>query len=191
MDKTKIKEYSRIAVFAALWAASEVFLGNYLHSIRLPLKGMVLTSVPIFIFCIAVFYYKNPFSVIKTGIIVTVIRTVYSWHFNLNITLALFIQTILAFLCIFLLRKSKLTPLFIGILLQGWTFFQGYFYRVIFMGQDIVEVYEKAKTIPFFDIIISNILLVFTILYLIYTIPGIIAAYTGYFIGKELSEHEK
>ncbi|MGM0608424.1 MAG: hypothetical protein ACQESP_08395 [Candidatus Muiribacteriota bacterium] len=187
MNKGKIKEFSKIAVFSSIWAVSEVFLGNYLHSVNLPMRGVILTALPVFLFSVGSFYFKTPLSPLKTGIIVALIRTIYSWKFNIFVTLAIMMQAVLANIILFLFSKSFFTPVLLGVFLQSWTYFQSYFMRVLFAGTDLKVVIDRVLDISFIQYFSSQIIIIFLIIYLIHILPGIVAGIVGYKIGKELS----
>jgi hypothetical protein len=190
MKKELIVEYSRIAIFAALWAVVEVFLGNYLHQIHLPFKGLVLTLTPIILFSVALFYLKGKFSVMYIGIVVALIRMVWSWKFNIFVILAIIMQALLANISVLIFRKSIITVICMGVLLESWTFFQRFFYRVIFMGSDLKSMFDTLKDYKVVADNLDNIVMLLIIIYILHIVPGMVAGVAGYITGRKLSENE-
>ncbi len=190
MNRDKVVEYSRIAVFSGLWALSEVLVGNYFHQLHVPFKGMWLTLVPCFLLSVAVFFFKQKLSILKTGIVVALIRTLISWKFNIFVTLSIFMQGLLIYLTYQIFGKNIGSGMIAGILAQGWTFFQSYFFRVAFYGAQLDDIIKRIMEIEFFQRFSQQIFLLFIILCLIHIIPGLIAGILGFKTGKKLADEK-
>lgn len=187
MKREFYTEYSRIAIIAALWAASEVFLGNYLHQLNLPFKGMILTLVPCFLLSFSYFFLNKPASVIKIGVTVAIVRMLLSWKFNPNIAISIIMQSIAFYIVIRIMGKNLISAIAGGILAESWTFFQSYFFRVVFMGYNLDEIIENLKKIDFLQPIIDKLVLVFIVLWFIHIVPSLFASVAGINVGKRLS----
>ncbi|MCK9225075.1 MAG: hypothetical protein M0R46_12395 [Candidatus Muirbacterium halophilum] len=190
MKKDAYVEYSRIAIISSLWAASEVFIGNMFHQLNLPFKGMMLTVVPCFLLAFAFFYLKKPSSIMKVGITVAVVRMLLSWKFNPNIAMSILCQSAAFYISIKLLGKNLLSSAIGGMLAQSWTYFQSYFFRMVFMGYNLEKILEHIRKIEIIQPIIEKVVLVFVVLWLIHVIPGIIAGLCGFKAGKNLSSEK-
>jgi|GEM_PF-7036092 len=190
MNRDKVVEYSRIAVFSGLWALSEVLVGNYFHQLHVPFKGLWLTLVPCFLLSVAVFFFKQNLSILKTGIVVALIRTLISWRFNIFVTLSIFVQGLLIYLVYQIIGKNFTAGIIGGMLAEGWTFFQSYFFRVVFYGAQLDDIIKRVMEMGFFQRFSEQIFLLFIILCIIHIIPGMIAGFLGFKTGKKLANEK-
>ena len=98
---------SKIEKLTALWALGESALGGILHALRFPLRGMIISSVAIIIISMIARFSNKRGQILKSTVLVILIKGVISPHTPLTAYLAVFLQGSLGEL-FFFTKKFKL-----------------------------------------------------------------------------------
>lgn len=88
MNKKEIK-------LTGLWSLSETFFGGILHAIKIPFKGIYLSNAAVLIISFLAKYSSGNNSIIKSTIIVNIIKAAGSPHTPVQAYLSVFLQGIL------------------------------------------------------------------------------------------------
>ena len=70
----KLRNTAYIAVFAAVWGGIEMTLGGLLHTMQIPLRGMIMASIGAFILCSAQLWIKKPFTAVTISMVTAFLK---------------------------------------------------------------------------------------------------------------------
>ncbi|UCH65858.1 MAG: hypothetical protein JSW63_01615, partial [Ignavibacterium sp.] len=130
---------SKIEKLTALWALSESALGGILHALRFPLRGMFISSVAIIIISMIARFSDKRWQIIKSTILVILIKALISPHTPLTAYLAVFLQGLLGELFFFTKKFKILSPLLLGIVVSLLNGFQKVIVLTLIFGMTLWE----------------------------------------------------
>jgi ABC-type thiamin/hydroxymethylpyrimidine transport system permease subunit len=102
----------------AAWGLSESALGGVLHAFRLPLRGMIISSIAVILISLIARFSEKPGRILRSTLIVVMIKALISPHTPLQAYLSVFLQGVLGEF-LFLTRKFRLlSSLLLGIIVS-------------------------------------------------------------------------
>jgi hypothetical protein len=72
--KFNTRELVLLAVFGALWGASEILLGSVLHNLKLPFNGVILAGIGLAVAMIARIFVPRKGATLFVGVIATILK---------------------------------------------------------------------------------------------------------------------
>ncbi len=178
----------KAAILGATWAASEIILGSFLHNLRIPFNGNILTAIGLILMISASFIWKDKGLFWRTGLICALMKTLSPSAIIFGPMIAIFAEAILMELSIRTLGRNLLGYGVGASLAMSWILVQKVANMIIFYGFNIVEIYtnlmgfaERQLNIHF-DLFWMPIIA----LLVLYIIFGLIAVWIGVSIGKRL-----
>lgn len=184
-------KWIKASIAGTTWAASEIVLGSFLHNLKFPFSGNILTAIGIIIL-ISISYKWNEKGLFwRAGVICAIMKTMSPSAVIFGPMVAIFIEGLLMEGSVRLLGRS--IPGFIlgGMLAMGWNLFHKIANFIIFYGFNIVAIYSDLLkfTQKQLDIRFDIVWLPILFLLLIYCITGIMAALIGIRAGRRLLRH--
>lgn len=188
----KSKQLSEVwlkaAILGATWAASEIILGSFLHNLRIPFKGNILTAIG-FILMISISYkWKDKGLFWRSGLICALMKVMSPSAVIFGPMIAIFMESVLLEFSVRIFGRNLVGFLLGSALAMSWILVQKIVNFILFYGFNIVDIYtqlmnfaEKQLNIQF-DLVWLPIL----ILLFIYILFGIAAVFIGRKIGKNL-----
>lgn len=187
------EKWIKASILGTIWASSEIILGSFLHNLRVPFSGNILTAIALVILISASYKWKENGLFWRAGVICALLKTMSPSAVIFGPMIAIFSESVLLEISVRFLGRS--IPGFIlgSVLAMSWNLFQKIFNFIIFYGYNIVEVYtnlmkyaEKQLNLKF-DAVWSPILL----LLVIYALFGAFSAIIGIRTGKKITENPK
>jgi nucleoside-triphosphatase THEP1 len=184
-------KWIRASIAGTTWAASEIVLGSFLHNLKFPFSGNILTAIGIIIL-ISISYKWNEKGLIwRAGVICAIMKTMSPSAVIFGPMVAIFTEALLMEGSVRLLGRSIPGYILGGMLAMSWNLFHKIVNFIIFYGFNIVAIYsdllkfaQKQLDIRF-DIVWLPIL----ILLLLYCVSGFVAALIGIRAGRKLLHH--
>lgn len=182
------EKWIKAAILGTIWASSEIVLGSFLHNLRIPFSGNILTAIAIVILISASYKWQENGLFWRAGVICALLKTMSPSAVIFGPMIAIFTESVLLELSVRILGRT--VPGFIlgSVLAMSWNLFQKIFNFIIFYGFNIVEVYtnlmqyaEKQLYLKF-DAVWAPILL----LLILYAAFGAISAIIGIRTGKKI-----
>lgn len=137
-----------IAIFGAIWGALEMTLGSYLHVIFPPVTtplvgtGTIMTGIGMIVALMGRLFIPKTGSVLMIGMVTAILKALSVGGVKPSPMLAIVIESLLAELGLFLVRKpGRWGFALAGALAVLWTFFHKFFGSYVFLGKGIYEVY--------------------------------------------------
>jgi nucleoside-triphosphatase THEP1 len=181
-------KWIKASILGTIWASSEIVLGSFLHNLRVPFSGNILTSLALIILISASYKWNENGLFWRAGIICALLKTMSPSAVIFGPMIAIFSESVLLELSVRLMGRT--IPGFIAgsVLAMSWNLFQKIFNFIIFYGYNIVEVYtnllqyaEKQLHLRF-NAVWAPILL----LLIIYALFGAFSAIIGIRTGKKI-----
>lgn len=134
-----------IVVFSSVWGASEVVLGSWLKSLRMPFSGEMLTAVAVVVLVVSRRFLDQPGCQATIGL-VTGLMKVFGSFGGVRITpfIAIVMESLLFDLAASSLKRFTVRNMVIsGIMPFTWTFVHPFLLNPLFFGIDVLKVYER------------------------------------------------
>ena len=129
----------RAAVLGSLWASSEIIIGSFLHNLRLPFRGYLLTIMGIIILTAGYRRWPVRGLFLRAGIICALMKTISPSAVIMGPMIAIFMEAVCLETGIFLLGSGWAGCLLGGGLVMSWILIQQIANALIFYGPAIAE----------------------------------------------------
>lgn len=133
--------WQRAAVLGSLWAASEIVLGSFLHNVRFPFAGHILTFLAVAILVSGHRAWKTPGLVARAGLIAALMKSLSPSAVLLGPMVAIAMEGLLMEGAIRLARGRAAGYLLGGALAMSWTLAQKIVSLLLTYGPDTVRLY--------------------------------------------------
>jgi nucleoside-triphosphatase THEP1 len=183
----------KASVLGCLWASSEIVIGSFLHNLRVPLCGNILTGIGIIIMVSVGQLWTERGLFWRTGLVCALMKSISPSAIIFGPMIAIFSEALLMEISTFAFRKSILAFLVGGALAMSWNLAQMLFGFIINYGSDIISLYQKLT--EFFQkqtgIISSNYWWPIEIILIFYVAGGLFASAIGIYIGRVARKNEE
>ena len=182
------QKWIKAAILGTVWAASEIVLGSFLHNIRMPFSGNVLVGIAMILLISASYIWKENGIIWRSGLICALLKTMSPSAIIFTPMIAIFTEGVLLELMLRLFRKKDIGYYIGAALAMSWNLFQKILIMIFFYGMNLVKIYEKIMKSAEKQLHLTFDLKWIPILILlgIYIILGLIVAYYGIKVGKQL-----
>jgi nucleoside-triphosphatase THEP1 len=180
-------KWIKASILGTIWASSEIVLGSFLHNLRVPFSGNVLTAIGIIILISASYKWKESGIFWRAGVICALLKTLSPSAVIFGPFVAILSEALLLELSVRVLGRT-IPGLIIGsILAMSWNLFYKIFKLILFYGNNIIDVYtnlmqyaEQQMGLQFDAVWTPLILLLF-----IQILFGLVSALIGIRTGSE------
>lgn len=101
----------------ALWAFSESAFGGILHALTIPLRGLFISSASVLFISLIALFVKNPKEILKSTLVVILIKAVVSPYSPLTAYFALSVQGLLGYILFIPKKFYKISAMTLGLLI--------------------------------------------------------------------------
>jgi hypothetical protein len=139
----------------ALWAFSESAFGGILHALKIPLRGIFLSSAAVLFISLIALFSKNSKEILKATLIVVLIKAVVSPHSPLTAYFAVSLQGVLGFLLFSTKKFYSLSALLLGLLVLFFSGIQKIVVLTILFGNTLwesLDIFIKQVSFEIFNI---------------------------------------
>ncbi len=150
-----VEERLAIPRITALWAFSESAFGGVLHALKIPFRGLFISSASVLFISLIALFTKSKREILRSTLIVILIKAVVSPHTPLAAYLAVSLQGVLGFLLFPAKKFYKLSALFLGILVLLFSGVQKIIILTILFGNTLwesLDIFIKQVTAEIFNI---------------------------------------
>jgi len=187
-EQTLNQKWIKAAVLGTVWAASEIVLGSFLHNIKMPFKGNILVGIAMILLIAASCLWKEKGVIWRAGLIAALLKSLSPSAVIFTPMIAIFTEGLLLELAVRIFHKKNIGYFIGAALAMSWNLFQKILMMIFFYGMNLVKVYEKIvssiqhKLHTNFEVFWLPIV----IMLIIYILLGLLVAYYGIKIGKQL-----
>lgn len=189
MNKNQINEvWLKSSIIGTVWASSEIVLGSFLHNLKVPFSGSILTAIAIVILVSVSYVWKEKGIFWRAGLICALMKTMSPSAVIFGPMIAIFTESLLLEISVRILGKNFVGFVLGSVLAVSWSFAQKIVNFLIFYGFNIVELYknimkltEKQLNLQFDTLWIPILILLSA-----YVFIGLVSAIIGIKTGKKL-----
>jgi len=186
-------KWLKASVLGTTWAASEIVLGSFLHNLRVPFSGNILTAIGIIILISASYRWKEVGLFWRAGLICAIMKSLSPSAVIFGPMIGIFSEALLLEFGTRLFGRNLLGFMIGATLAMTWVLFQRMANFLIFYGADIVQVYtglmkmaEKQLSMK-----VDLVWLPVVILVVVHVIFGVLAAILGIRTGRLVQSGHK
>ncbi|MEW6653333.1 MAG: hypothetical protein AB1394_07675 [Bacteroidota bacterium] len=118
----------------ALWGFSEAALGGILHILKIPLTGLLIGGAAVFFISLIARYAESPSQILKSTLVVILIKAVVTPFIPLNSYFAVTVQGIMGYLFFSFIPYYKVSAILLGMIALTLSAFQKLFVITFVFG---------------------------------------------------------
>ncbi len=182
------EKWIKASIAGTIWAASEIVLGSFLHNLRVPFSGNILTGIGIIILISISYIWQQKGLFWRAGLVCAILKTMSPSAIIFGPMLAIFMESILLEASVMLLGRTIAGYILGAMLAMSWNLFQKIINLIIFYGSGIVEIYSGLLKMAQRQLNIETdiVWLPVIILLVAYSLFGILAAIVGIRTGRRM-----
>lgn len=182
------EKWIKAAITGTIWAASEIVLGSFLHNLRIPFSGNILTAIGIIVLISISYIWTDRGIFWRAGIICAVMKTISPSAIIFGPMVAITAEAFLMELFTRVLGRNYVGFIIGAVFAMSWNLFHKIISFIINYGSNIVEVYTRLLNMAQKQLNIQTdiVWLPIIILLVIYALFGIITAIIGIAVGKKM-----
>jgi nucleoside-triphosphatase THEP1 len=188
-DKVRLNEkWLKSSVIGTVWASSEIVLGSFLHNLKIPFSGSILTAIGLVILISAAYLWKEKGIFWRAGLICALMKTLSPSAVIFGPMIAIFTEALLLEASVRILGRNYLGFITGSILAVSWSFAQKIFNFLIFYGFNIVDLYKNLMqyTERQLNLHFNSLWVPIFIFLSVYVLIGLAAAIIGIRTGQKL-----
>jgi len=136
-------KWIKASIIGTIWAASEIVLGSFLHNLKVPFSGNILTGIGLTIL-ISVSYIWNEKGLFwRAGVICALMKTLSPSAFIFGPMIAIFAESALLEASVRIFGRTIPGYLVGSMLAMSWNLFQKAVNLIIFYGNNFIELYTN------------------------------------------------
>jgi len=187
MQKTTDDSWLKAAVIGSIWASFEIIFGTFLHNLRIPFAGTFLTFFSLVLLIGFSYKWNDRYLFLKAGIICALMRSMLPTSIILGPLIGIMIEAVIFQFSIIFLGRTYLAFAVAGILSMFSAIIHKVISILIIYGFDVVKLLKRIYFIMLksthIDLPVQQLLVIVTI---IYVLLGILTAYIGVKVGREV-----
>lgn len=179
-------KWLKASVIGSIWASVEIIFGSFLHNLKLPFSGMVLSFISVWLLVSFLQVWKENGIIWRAGLICALMKSISPSAFIVGPMIGIFSEALLLELFIFLFGKNLLGYMVGGAFAVLSTIFHRFVSLLILYGFDFIKILTDLYKFSVKQIDLEklkpSVLVILVVV--IYVLIGITAALAGYFYGK-------
>lgn len=177
----KITLWQKAAVLGSVWAASEIVVGNFLHSMKIPFTGEIMTAFAIYLFSATGMKWKQAGIIWRAGLIAAVMRMMNPGVSIFGPVIGMSIEALSIYIGVLIFGKNRLGFIVGGALALNMPLTQKIVNYLIVYGWDLITVFNKTANYIISSLKIKSVEPIHFILLMvaINSIVGILVAFAG------------
>jgi nucleoside-triphosphatase THEP1 len=144
--------WQKAAIIGSLWASIEIILGSFLHNLRIPISGLILSSIGVFILTAASKYWNERGLIIRIGFICALMKSISPSAVIFGPMIGIILEALIFEISTYILGRNVLGFVVAGGLAVSSNLVQKIFNLFIIYGFDLVRIYNNI-----YQIVINHI----------------------------------
>ena len=182
------EKWIKASIIGTIWAASEIVLGSFLHNLKVPFSGNILTAIGIVILISISYIWTEKGLFWRSGLICALMKTMSPSAVIFGPMIAIFMEAALLEIFVRLLGRTIAGYVIGSMLAMSWNLVQKILNFIIFYGSNIVEVYSGLLKLAQKQLNVQTdiVWLPIIVLLVVYALFGMLAAITGIKVGRKM-----
>lgn len=184
------EKWIKASILGTIWASSEIVFGSFLHNLKIPFSGNILTGLGLILLISVSYRWKEKGLFWRASIVTAILKTVSPSAVIFGPMIAIIAEAFLLEITTRIFGRTILGYMSGAALAMSWNLFQKIANYLIFYGNNIVELYTKIIRIAQNQLHIQTdiVWLPILILLAIYFVLGILSAHIAIRIGRKLQK---
>jgi len=189
-EKTNISDkWVKASIIGTIWAAAEIVLGSFLHNLRVPFSGNLLTAVALVILIAVSYRWREHGLYWRAGIICALMKTMSPSAIIFGPMIAIIMESLLLEASVRIFGRTYMGFSLGSMLAMSWNLVQKVCNMIIFYGGNLVDIYKNITDYVSrqlnlqFDAFWAPLILLLGI----YALFGAVTAVTGIITGRRIS----
>jgi len=177
----------KAAVVGSIWASVEIILGSFLHNMKLPLSGMILSLISVWLLISFLQIWKEKGLIWRAGLICALMKSISPSAFIFGPMIGIFSEALLINFFIFILGRNLIAYSIAGAFAVLSSLFQKVISLLILYGFDFIKILADLYKYAVKQIGLEHLsaLWLLTIITGIYVVTGVTGAIGGYLTGSK------
>jgi nucleoside-triphosphatase THEP1 len=181
-------KWIKASIIGTIWAAAEIVLGSFLHNLRVPFSGNVLTAIALVILISVSHKWREHGLYWRSGLICALMKAMSPSAIIFGPMIAIIAESLLLEASVRLFGRTFIGFIIGSMLAMSWNLFQKILNLVIFYGGKLVDLYSSltdyvARELNLrFDAFWAPLILLVTL----YAVFGAAAAIVGIRTGRRI-----
>jgi nucleoside-triphosphatase THEP1 len=182
------EKWIKASIAGTIWAASEIVLGSFLHNLRVPFSGNILTAIGIIILISISYIWTERGLFWRAALLCALLKTMSPSAVIFGPMIAIFTEGLLLELSVRIFGRTIVGYALGSMLAMSWNLVQKILNYIIFYGANIIAVYSDLLKFAQKQLnITTNIVwMPIIILLTVYSLFGLLAAITGIRVGRKM-----
>jgi nucleoside-triphosphatase THEP1 len=188
MEHRLSEKWIKASIAGTIWAASEIVLGSFLHNLKVPFSGNILTAIGIVILIAISYTWTDKGLFWRAGLICAVMKTMSPSAVIFGPMIAIFAEAFMMELSVRFFGRTIAGYAIGSMLAMSWNLVQKILNYILFYGSDIIAVYSDLLKFAQKQLNIRTdiVWMPVIILLIIYALFGLLAAATGIRVGRKM-----
>jgi len=181
-------KWIKASIIGTIWAAAEIVLGSFLHNLRVPFSGNLLTAIALVILISVSYKWRERGLFWRAGVICALMKTMSPSAIIFGPMIAIIMESLFLEASVRLFGRTYLGFIVGSMLAMSWNLFQKVFNMIIFYGGKLVDIYASITDYASrqlnlrFDAFWAPLVLVLSV----YALFGVATAIVGIITGRRL-----
>lgn len=188
MEHRLSEKWIKASIAGTLWAASEIVLGSFLHNLRVPFGGNILTAIGLIILISISYVWTDRGLFWRAGLICALLKTLSPSAVIFGPMIAIFTESLLLELSVLIFGRNIPGYLIGSMLAMSWNLFQKIANYLIMYGSDIALVYSNLLKMAQKQLNIQTdiVWLPIIALLIVFALFGLASGAVGMAVGRRL-----
>ncbi len=188
MEHPLSEKWIKASITGTIWAASEIVLGSFLHNLKVPFSGNILTAIGLVILISMSYKWAEKGLFWRAGLICALMKTMSPSAVIFGPMIAIIAESLILELFTRLSGRTYAGYILGAMVAMSWNLFQKIINYIIFYGASIVDVYVDLLKLAQKQLNINTDLvwLPIIVLLIVYALFGLLAAVTGIRVGRRM-----
>ncbi len=176
----------KASVVGSLWASIEIIIGSFLHNLRVPFSGTILSFMTVILIIAFVQHWRENGLIWRAGLICALMKSISPSAIILGPMTGIFMEALLLEFFILVFGRNLLGYITGGAAAVLSALFHKIFTLLILYGLDLVQIARNIYYYAVKQVHLEKLdpWIVVAIIVLIYLVAGSVAAVLGYITGK-------
>ncbi|MDD3687161.1 MAG: nucleoside-triphosphatase [Bacteroidales bacterium] len=130
-------KWVKASVVGTVWAASEIVFGSFLHNLRIPFCGNILTAIGLIILISFAYTFKEKGIFWRAGLICALLKTLSPSAVIFGPMIAIFTEAVLLEIAVLILGRTYVGFIVGSVLAMAWNLVQKILSYILFYGLDM------------------------------------------------------
>lgn len=187
------EKWMKASIIGTIWASSEIVLGSFLHNLKVPFSGSILTAIGVILLISVSHVWREKALFIRSGLICALLKTMSPSAVIFGPMIAIIAEAVLLETSVLIFGRTTVGFMLGALLAAMWSFIQKIINYLIFYGFNIVDLYKSLMIYveKQFNIQINTLWLPLILLLMVYAIIGVISGFIGIKTGKQIANQSR